>query len=241
MPKRKITAFNFQTGRVLSNKYQVIRRLGGGWEGEVYLVREISTGIERTAKFFFPERNPNNRALNFYAKKLHKLRHCPILIQYHTQDTIRYRGNPIDFLVSEYVDGEILTQFVERQRYKRLGPFQALHLLYALADGMEAIHQMGDYHGDLHSDNIIVQRFGLGFDLKVLDFIEGSEPKPANIKDDVVELIRIFYEALGGAKTYSKQPPEIKNIVMGLKRTLICKKFKSAGQLKEHLKLMHWS
>ena len=88
MPKKnahEIETFDLYPGRILARKYEVISLLGTGWEGEVYKVRESATGIERAAKFFFPQRNPRDRTVNFYAKKLHKLRHCPILIQYHTQ------------------------------------------------------------------------------------------------------------------------------------------------------------
>ena len=60
----------------------MVSLLGSGWEGEVYLVRELVTGIERAAKLFFPNRNPNNRVATAYAKKLYKLRACEALIQY---------------------------------------------------------------------------------------------------------------------------------------------------------------
>lgn len=92
-----IDSFNFIPDRILAKKYKVICKLGEGWEGEVYLVREIITGIERAAKFFFPQRNPNNTAIRFYANKLHKLRHCPILIQYLTQETILVQKHPLPF------------------------------------------------------------------------------------------------------------------------------------------------
>ncbi|MFV2067521.1 MAG: hypothetical protein ACC645_11120, partial [Pirellulales bacterium] len=54
---RRINAFDFRPGRVLAGKYEVVSRLGAGWEGEVYMLREMPTGIERAAKFFFPHRN----------------------------------------------------------------------------------------------------------------------------------------------------------------------------------------
>jgi len=238
--KSRIDEFNFYPGRVLAGKYEVITRLGAGWEGEVYLIRELATGIERTAKFFFPQRNIKDRALKFYATKLHKLRQCPIVIQYHTQDTIVYRRQPIRFLVSEFVEGELLSHFLNRQPGKRLQPFQTIHLLHALASGIECIHRMGEYHGDLHTDNIIVLRYGLSFELKLIDMLHWGAPRSENIQDDVVNLIRIFYDALGGQKYYIKQPPEVKAICCGLKRSLILKKFKSAGKLREYLETMQW-
>ena len=235
-----ITTFDFRPGRILGNKYEVISKLGAGWEGEVYMVRERLTGIERAAKFFFPQRNPRNRAFLFYAKKLHKLRHCPILIQYHTQETIPYKGTPITFLVSDYVEGELLSEYLLRQPGKRLHSFQGFHLLYALAAGISQIHYQGEYHGDLHTDNIIVRPYGLGFDMKLLDMYHWGRPTAANMLDDVSDLVRIFYDALGGKKFYAAQTPEVKAVCCGLKRTLIAKKFKTAGQLCEYLDTMEW-
>ncbi|MFH1653664.1 MAG: protein kinase [Pseudomonadota bacterium] len=236
----RIENFNFLTGRVLANKYEVKRRLGSGWEGEVYLLQEKNTGIERAAKFFFPHRNPNNRKLKFYAKKLHQLRHCPIMIPYHTQETIQVRNIPITFLVSDYVDGELLSEFLKRQPGGRLHIFQGLHLLHALAEGFDAIHQLKEYHGDLHSDNIIVQRYGLGFDLKLLDLYRWDSTRTENIQDDVCDMIRIFYDAIGGQRHYAKHPAQVKNICCGLKKSMIIRKFRTAGRLRDYLETMEW-
>ena len=236
----RIDSFDLAPGRVLLRKYVVGDLLGRGWEGEVYHVTEVTTGVERAAKFFFPERNPRNNAVKFYATKLNKLRNCSMVIQYHTQESFRYHGEEITFLVSDYVEGELLSQLIERQRGKRLHYFEAMHLLYALARGVEEIHAIGEYHGDLHSDNIIVNRRGLGFDCKLVDMFQWGRPTPAHIHDDVLFLVRLFYDAVGGAKHYAKQPREVKAICCGLKRSLILKKFKRAGQLRVYLESLTW-
>jgi serine/threonine protein kinase len=238
--KHRIDAFDLHPGRVLAGKYEILSRLGAGWEGEVFKVRETNTGIERAAKFFFPHRNPKDRTANFYAKKLHKLRLCDILIQYHTHETIRYRGTPITFLVSDFVEGELLCAFLKRQPGKRLTIFEGLHLLHSLAAGIECIHQLGEYHGDLHDENIIVKRYGLEFDVRLVDLFHWGAPKPSNIHQDVCDLVRVFYDAVGGAKHYTRQPRIVKDICSGLKRTLILKKFRTAGQLREYLETVEW-
>ena len=236
----EVKDFNLKPGRVLARKYEVIGTLGTGWEGQVYLVCELATRIERAVKLFFPQRNIKDRAAKCYAQKLHKLRHCPIVIQYYTQETIIYHGQPITALVSEFVEGELLSDFLARQPGKRLSAFPALHLLHALARGIECIHQMKEYHGDLHTENIIVQRYGLGFDLKLLDFYHWGPPSRESVRDDVVEMVRIFHEAVGGTRHYRNQPAEVKAICRGLKRSLILKNFRTAGQLREYLETIEW-
>lgn len=241
MKKTTVEKFDFHPGRVLARKYEVISRLGAGWEGEVYLVNELATDIERAAKFFYPQRNPKNRNLLFYAKKLHKLRQCNILIQYHTQEIITFKNESVSFLVSDFVEGELLSAFLKRQPGKRLDVYQALHLLHALASGMESIHHLGEYHGDLHTDNIIVTRRGIGFDCKLLDLYHWGAARKVNIHDDVVDLIRVFHETLGGKSQYAKLPKEVKAICGGLRRSLILKKFRSAGQMRDYLENFNWS
>ena len=236
----RIDSFDLHPGRILARKYEVLESLGGGWEGEVYKIVEIDTGIVRAAKLFYPQRNVRDKSAKLYAKKLHKLRHCPILIQYHNREEIIVRRTPITVLISEYVEGEKLSDFLSHQKGKRLPPFQAVHLLYALASGIEQIHHAREYHGDLHTENIIVNRYGLGFDLKVIDFYYWSAPKRENIQADIVDMIRLFYDILGGAKYYNGQPGNIKEICCGLKRGLILKKFPTTSRLQEHLVSMSW-
>ena len=103
---------------------------------------------------------------------------------------------------------------------------------------MESIHVLREYHGDLHTENIIVCKQGLKFDLRLLDLYHWTAPKRENIQDDVCDLIRIFYDVLGGAKTYAKHPPAVKDICCGLKRSLILRKFKNAGHLRKYLEFV---
>lgn len=236
-----IESFNFRPGQKIGQQYRVVDRLGVGWEGEVYKLAETGTDIIRAAKFFFPHRNRGQKASRIYARKLHKLRAFPILIQYHGSDVIRVDGQDVVYLISEFVEGELLEAFLHRYPGGRIGVFQGLHLLHALATGMEGIHAVREYHGDLHMGNIIVRRFGISFDLKLLDMYHYGPATSNDIQDDVVDLIRIFYDAIGGARRYAKHPPEVKAICRGLKRSLILKQYRTAGQLRQYLETMRWS
>ena len=171
-----IATFDFQPGCILAGKYEVLACLGRGWESEVYKIRELNTRIERAAKIFFPHRNPNNRSAVVYAKKLHKLRSCPLLVQYHTFEKIPYNGTPLTAFISEYVEGELLADYLARLPGRRLTVFKGIHLLHGLAAGIESIHALGEYHGDLHAENVMVQRLGLTFELRLLDLFNRGRP-----------------------------------------------------------------
>ena len=238
--KKTVRRFDFRPGDRLAGKYEVLERLGRGWEGEVYKVRERATGIERAAKFFYPERNMGRHAVAYHARKLNRLRHCRILIPYLTHDHVQLDGRDVPFLVSEFVEGEALEDFIRHQPGRRLGAFEALHLLHSLAAGLEEVHALKDYHGDLHTENIIVARRGIHFEVKLIDFYRWHGPTSENIREDVCDIIRIFYDALGGQKHYARQPKVVKGICCGLKRSLIRKRFRTAGALRRHLETMDW-
>lgn len=239
--ENSIDSFSLRPGQLIGGKYTVEVKLGSGWEGEVYKVVESRTGINRAAKLFYPKRNVRDRAVRFYAKKLERLRRCSIVIQYHHSESMRYRGVPITCLISDYVEGELLKNFVARQPGGRLRTFEALHLIYALAKGVEEIHKVREYHGDLHDTNVMVNRQGIFFDLKLVDFYHWGSPTAAHIRDDVIDMVRLLYDAVGGSRRYASQPPEIKAICRGLRRDLICRAFPTARHLREHLENFTWS
>ena len=240
MAKNNILHFDFPEGKVLSGKYVVERKLGDGWEGEVYKVREIKTHIPRAVKFYYPVRNPKGKTATLYSQKLNRLADCRIIMQYAHQDWITFRRQRVEFLVSEYIEGQVLEQYLAGKPGKRLTPFEALHILDALCRGMATVHSLGEYHGDIHLDNILIQRKGLVFQVKLIDFFYWSGPKRENIFTDVLDLVRVLYDLVGGAKHYAKMPPQIKAICCGLKKSLIRKKFRTAGQLHRALHQLEW-
>jgi len=233
--------FDFSPGRIIGGRYQVIEKLGAGSEGEVYKVAEVLTKRLRAIKLFYPHKNPSFKVSIKNAQKLDKLTDCPIVINYHGHEVITINKVKVACIVCEYIEGEILDGFVNKQKNKQLNIFPAIHLLYSLVCGLEFIHVNGEYHGDLHTENIIIKRFGLEFDIKIIDFHHWGDSKKDNRDEDIIKTIRIFYDILGGQKIYKKHPPSIKYIICGLKRSLILERFKTVSHLKNHLELMDWS
>ena len=233
-------SFDLAPGRVIAGKYRIVERLGGGWEGEVYRIEELRTGIEHAAKLFFPHRDPKRRALVAYARKLDRLRHCRIVIRYRTEEQIRLRGEQVRVLVAELVHGVILEELIQTLPGKRMPPYMGLHLLHALASGMEEVHALGEYHGDLHSENVVVVHSGLRFELRLLDMYYWGAPTRANVRHDTVEMVRLFHDAIGGRRHYARQPDAVKAICRGMRPSLILERFGDAGALRRYLERLSW-
>lgn len=233
--------YDLSPGRTLGPHYFIVEFLGSGWEGEVYKVEERRTGIVRAAKLFYRREGMRREPLLRYARKLYKLRTCPIVVQYHHRGIATLKGRSVEFVVSDYIDGEMLSGFLNRQKGKHLTTFEALHLLNALTAGVEQIHFQGEYHGDIHTDNIMVRRRGLGFDVYLLDFFDLGRSTRERIQHDVYDLISVLYEMIGGPVGYRRAGKEIKQIIMGRKHYLIRQRFKTAGDLRLALDNMNWS
>jgi len=233
--------FDFPPGRSIAGKYTIERPLGSGWEGEVYVIIEKLTGIRRAAKFYYPHRDPMGKAAIAYARKLDALRHCPILMQYHHQEIASVKRKKVTVVISELIEGQKLSEFLAHQPRQRLSTFEALHVLYALAKGIAPIHSRGEYHGDIHDDNIMIRRQGINFELKLLDFFDLGKPTRSKIHKDVLNLIEVFHIITGGRKNYARQPKVVKDIIRGLKDSLILERFQSAGDIQRHLENLEWS
>ena len=232
--------YDLKPGETLGRNYYVVEFLGAGWEGEVYKVEERRTGLLRAAKVFFAGRTLSDAAMRRYARKLYRLRRCPIITQYHHRDIARVRRDTVEILVSDLAEGEMLSAYLKKQPRKRLTSFEALHLLYALAAGMEPIHFLGEYHGDIHAENILVRRVGLGFEVSLLDFFDLGRSTREKIRNDVIDLVSLLYQTIGGRQGYAGAGSEIRQIVMGRKHSLITRRFKTAGQLRSALDNLEW-
>ncbi|MCA9621159.1 MAG: protein kinase [Myxococcales bacterium] len=232
--------FNLEPGRIIGKRYVVEGLLGEGWEGQVYRIRERLTGIRRAMKLFFPERNPKNITLKRYAKKLDKLQGCALAINYHHTETLEVNGTRVNCLVSELVEGESLGDFIARQPGQRLATFEALHIIYGLAKGLEEIHAAREYHGDLHDGNVLVKRVGIFIRPRLFDFMSHPGGRREPMQEDVVDVTKILFGAIGGSRHYGAQPEIVKSVCCGRRSDLVRQKFPTASHLRRHLETFVW-
>ena len=142
--------------------YRILRRLGIGGMGHVYLAQDTRLGRHAALKFLSPKlkSNPEMMArLQQEARTASSLNHPNILTIYDIDEA---EGEP--FIASEFVDGVTLRQVLER------GPMAAataLDLAIQIASALKPAHEAGVIHRDLKPGNVMLRPDGL---VKVIDF-----------------------------------------------------------------------
>jgi hypothetical protein len=241
MAKRAaITQFNLRAGRKIGRAFVVESLIGRGSEGEVYKIREIKTGIPHAAKLYFPHRDPSEKQAVRHARKLHTLRACPIVLQYHHSEVVQIRGHAIVAMVSELCEGMQLEKWIDKHPGGRLPPYRALCVLYDLVRGLEAVHALGEYHADVHSQNILIRPVGVNFEIKLIDFYDWGKPTRYKQRQDIMDTVRILHELIGGRGYYRQAPDELKAIIKGLQRKRVLKQFPTMTSLRKHLEAFAW-
>ena len=102
-------------------------------------------------------------------------------------------------------------------------------------------HDLREDHGDIHPWNELVKREGIFFNIKLVDFYRWGAPTAEKIREDVVQLVQLLPEAVGGRDWYAAQPIAIKEVCLGLRRDLIGRRFPTARHLRPHLDSFVWA
>lgn len=227
-------------GRKIGSRYEVQGLIGAGSEGSVYRVMDPATGIPRAAKIFRPGIDPSARRSSQHARKLNSLRHCPIVLQYLHSETVTVRGQKLTAMISELCEGVPLQVFIDHQPGKRLPPYMALHVLATLVDGLVEVHDAGEYHADVHTENILIQPRGVRFDLKLIDFYEWGRTTKSKQQQDTLDSVRVLYDMVGGRKHYAKSPEPVRHICAGLQHKRMLQRFPTLHALSAYLDTFTW-
>jgi serine/threonine-protein kinase len=206
-------------GMLIENRYRVIRQIGRGGMGAVYLVEELASGATRALKLFHREGDDLESQYERFLREVQVLA-ClehPHLIQVLGWGRLDDRG----YYVMPHLTGGSLADRLERDG--ALKPLEALQIIAAVADAVAHAHAHQLLHRDLKPDNIlfddqgrpIVTDFGLVIEAGRRDrritetgLIIGTphymspeqilEPDKIDHQSDVFSLGILLYEMLTG-------------------------------------------
>lgn len=171
-PMREARASVLEPGTRFAERYEVIRKLGEGGMGVVYVAKDSNTGEEMVLKLIHPDLVTGEDAVKrLMAEGLtaRQIRHPNIVAVY---DVSQYNGQP--YFTMEFVRGGTLRSWlvngISAGREVSLGT--AVGLMKTMLAGLAEAHRMGVVHRDLKPENVLLvgDPEAGNFDLKILDF-----------------------------------------------------------------------
>jgi serine/threonine protein kinase len=154
-------------GQVFDERYRIVRKLGEGGMGEVFLAEHINLGRQDALKVLREDMATDPEFVARFrreARATNRLQHPNIVAVY---DFGKLEGGRF-YLAMELITGERLDGVVRR------GPLpvaRVLRILAQLADAVDHAHSRGVVHRDLKPENLLlVEHRGRADILKVLDF-----------------------------------------------------------------------
>lgn len=141
-------------------KYQIIRCLGTGGFGSVYLANDILLKRKVALKIPHHQDQTNQQELLLEPRIMVALRH-PNIVELITVE----KDKDIFFMVMEYVDGESLDKLIRRNQI--LPPTQAVSIAIDICIAMDFYHINQVIHQDLRPSNILITKDGIA---KITDF-----------------------------------------------------------------------
>jgi transcriptional regulator with GAF, ATPase, and Fis domain len=132
----------------LAGRYVLLRHLGTGGMGEVFLARDLTTGTECALKRLKPgSALPASELTRREFQALTRLRH-PAVVSVHE---LGFAPDGTPYYTMEYVPGLAADRVLAR------GDWPALFFVAAqVAHALEALHTAGVIHGDLKPSNLLV-------------------------------------------------------------------------------------
>ncbi len=152
--------------------YRILRRLGEGGMGTVYLARQLSLNRNVALKVLSREWQTDPRFLARFVREAHaaaQLVHHNIVQIYDIGNDGAYH-----FFSMEYVQGQTLSELVAQRG--KLDHGVALDYILQAARGLQVAHAQGLVHRDIKPDNLMLNEQGI---IKVADLglVKTADPE----------------------------------------------------------------
>jgi tetratricopeptide (TPR) repeat protein/predicted Ser/Thr protein kinase len=216
-------AHEFQTshpvvkeGTVLVGRYEILKTLGEGGMGAVYMARDFALNRMVALKVIRPELAKNPSIIDRFKQELllaQRVTHRNVIRIYDLGE-----GDGMQFITMEFIEGSDLRSIIHER--KKLSPEEAVGIMEQICLALDSAHSVGVIHRDLKPQNIMIDGNGrvLVMDFGLARTVEGEgmtqtgamvgtmeymSPEQALAQDldqrsDLFSAGLIFYEMLTG-------------------------------------------
>lgn len=210
-------------GTVLNERYRIERRIGLGGYGEVLAAKDLQTHLPVAIKILHNEASQNDPRA---AARMRQEAGILMAINHpHIVRVLAIEDSPQgEFLVMERLDGETLTERLDKQG--ALEPFFVLTLTRQLLSALEFAHEKQVLHRDLKPDNILICYAPLsptGEIAKLVDFgiAKAQAPLDEEEGEDDVTMVKTQIGSFVGTARYSA-PEQLVGDPIGPQSDLFC-------------------
>lgn len=230
---------------VFADRFEVVRELGAGGMGRVYLVRDRQIeGRQVALKVLHPKLSRNKRFRELFFQEIHAAQGFVSENVVQVRDTGQMKDGTL-FLTMDMVEGESLDRMLSRE--SSLSARHALEITRQILTALASGHEQGFVHRDVKPSNVMLAArvpksddnpFGVG--VRLLDFgiaglvaevgegqvvgtprymsPEQVQGQRLDARSDLFAVGIILYEMLSGSRPFDgKTPQEIQTAVLETK------------------------
>ena len=205
-----------QLEAALGGKYKILGKIGAGGFGEVYLGEHTQLHRKVAIKILIHSISSQEDLVKRFqreARSAAALSHPNIIDIYDVGE-----GDGIYYFVMKYIEGETLSQ--RMQRDKKMDPAEVIHVMQQVADALDYAHENNVVHRDIKPANVMLDPYGkpllmdfgvarvqyegnltkTGTLLGTPHYLAPEQPlgKPIDGRSDIYSLGIMLYEMLAG-------------------------------------------
>jgi len=152
----------------IAGKYDIIKELGQGGSGKVYLVRHADLQVRYALKILNRSLSEDDRFIERFKRE------AEVLLRFSHNGSVQLRDfgkteDDLYYMAMDYCDGIPLKDIITSEGHFDVE--KALQITIQILSVLETAHSLGIIHRDIKPDNLVVIKDAAGQDvIKLLDF-----------------------------------------------------------------------